>query len=153
MNKKKSIFLNQLRAVRRKVKDYLYKHRIISTMNGLRQNKMFILFLNELGEEVPKNMSIRDFTILLYNEKKYNFLQAVMNRPDIPPSVWRELKKRVYETYGKICLCCNSTENISVDHIKPYSRFPELCIEFENLQPLCRSCNSSKGNRIIVDYR
>ena len=153
MDNKKSTYLNHLRSVRRKVKDYLYRHRIISTTHGLKQNKMFILFLNELGEEVPNKMSIRDFTILLYNEKKYNFLQAVVDRPDIPPKDWKELKKRVYDTYGKICLCCSSTENISVDHIKPYSRFPELCIEFENLQPLCRSCNSSKGNRIIIDYR
>lgn len=153
MNNKKSTYLNHLRSTRRKVMDYLYKNKLIHSNHGLRQNKMFILFLNELGEEVPDNMSIRDFTVLLYNEKKYNFLQAVVDRPDIPPMVWKELKKRVYDTYGKICLCCSSTENISVDHIKPYSRFPELCIEFENLQPLCRSCNSSKGNRIIIDYR
>ena len=153
MSNKKSILHNKLRSVNRKVRDYLYKNKLIHTTHGLKQNKMFLLFLNELDERVPENMSIRDFTLLLYDEKKYNFLQAVINRPDIPPKVWKELKKKVYDTYGKICLCCNSTENISVDHIKPYSRFPELCIEFDNLQPLCRSCNSSKGNKIIVDYR
>ncbi len=151
--KKKSIFLNKHHAINRKVRDYLLKNKLISTTHGLKQNEMYKVFLNELDEEVPEGMKIRDFIHTLYENRTYSFLQSIMDRPDIPPSIWKELKRRVFETYGKQCLCCGSTEHIAVDHIKPYSRFPELCIEFDNLQPLCRSCNSSKGNRFVVDYR
>ena len=151
--KQKSIFLNKHRAITRKVHDYLFKNNLISHTHGLKLITMYRLFLNELDEEVPEGMKIRDYIHNLYENRSYSFLQSIMDRPDIPPSVWKELKKRVFETYGKVCLCCGSTEHIAVDHIKPYSRFPELCIEFDNLQPLCISCNGRKGNRIIVDYR
>lgn len=152
-NKEKSTFLNKHRAINRKVSDYLFNNKLIPNTYGLKQNEMYRLFLNELDEEVPEGMKIRDYIHNLYENREYSFLQSIMSRPDIPPSVWKGLKKRVFETYGKQCLCCGSTEFITVDHIKPYSRFPELCIEFDNLQPLCRSCNSRKGNRIIVDYK
>lgn len=45
--------------------------------------------------------------------------------------------------YGKKCAWCKSVEHLCVDHIIPrhYGGSDEL----ENLQILCRSCNSSKG--------
>ena len=153
MGKSRGILHTKLRSVNRKIRDYLYKNKIYYDNHGVKQNKLFSMFLEELDESVPPGMSIRDFTLELYESRKYSFLQAIIDRPDIPPKVWKELKQRVFDTYGKVCLCCGSEEHIAVDHIKPYSRFPELCIEFDNLQPLCRSCNSSKGNRDIVDYR
>jgi hypothetical protein len=114
---------------------------------------MYRIFLKEINEYVPENKSLRDYMFDLYESSKYSFLMAIINRPDIPPRTWRELRKKVFETYGEICLKCLSTDNICVDHIKPYSIFPELCIEFNNLQPMCRSCNSSKGNKHFIDYR
>lgn len=152
-NKKKSSQLNKLKAIRNKCIFYLKQNNIITSIHGLKQNKMFWLFLTEVGEEVPNGMSVKEFMYELYDSRKYSFLQSIMSRPDIPPSVWKNLKEQVFKEYGKVCLCCGSTEHISVDHIKPYSKFPELCIDFNNLQPLCRSCNSIKGNRKIVDYR
>lgn len=50
------------------------------------------------------------------------------------------------------CLLCYSTENLTIDHVIPLAVF--LGTNYiSNLQPLCHSCNSSKGNRIIIDYR
>ena len=37
--------------------------------------------------------------------------------------------------------------DITVDHIKPRSKYPELALEIENLRVLCRSCNSKKGGK------
>lgn len=41
------------------------------------------------------------------------------------------------------CQRCGTRENLSVDHIRPESKGGTL--ELENLQTLCRSCNSKKG--------
>jgi 5-methylcytosine-specific restriction endonuclease McrA len=61
-----------------------------------------------------------------------------------------EVKEWVFSKYGKICLCCGTTENISIDHIKPIKKGGTN--DLDNLQPLCKSCNSSKSTR-VVDYR
>lgn len=62
---------------------------------------------------------------------------------------WQRLK----EETGNICLCCGISGNevtLTVDHVIPISRGGRNCVE--NLQPLCQSCNSSKGTKSI-DYR
>jgi 5-methylcytosine-specific restriction endonuclease McrA len=52
--------------------------------------------------------------------------------------------------YGNICLCCKRKLPLEVDHIIPVTKGGTSNID--NLQPLCKSCNSSKNNKII-DYR
>ncbi len=66
---------------------------------------------------------------------------------------WRGIRKSVLSKFGAVCLCCGSKENIHVDHIYPLSLYPERKLDFDNLQPLCRSCNAKKSNRTIKDYR
>jgi hypothetical protein len=56
-----------------------------------------------------------------------------------------DLRTRVYERDDWECLHCGSPENLSLDHIHPYSRGGDDT--FENLQTLCRPCNSRKGAR------
>lgn len=51
----------------------------------------------------------------------------------------------LFEKHPK-CLRCASEENLSVDHIKPMSIGGSNTLD--NLQVLCRSCNSAKGQRI-----
>lgn len=58
---------------------------------------------------------------------------------------WDEVLKE----QGDVCLVCRSPE-ITVDHICPISKGGNN--SKDNLQPLCRSCNSSKGANTI-DYR
>jgi 5-methylcytosine-specific restriction endonuclease McrA len=62
---------------------------------------------------------------------------------------WHDLKAQ----YNYTCLCCGHKEpeiNLSVDHVVPLSRGGSNWIE--NIQPLCLSCNCSKGTKTI-DYR
>lgn len=54
--------------------------------------------------------------------------------------------------HGEICMNCGSGENIEIDHIKPESLYPELALDYENIQLLCRRCNASKGNRHETSY-
>ena len=59
---------------------------------------------------------------------------------------WRELCKR----YGNICLRCFAKTRLTVDHIVPVSQGGTS--DIENLQPLCRYCNTVKGDKTL-NYR
>jgi 5-methylcytosine-specific restriction endonuclease McrA len=52
--------------------------------------------------------------------------------------------------YGHRCLCCGTTERLSIDHVIPLSKGGANTID--NLQPLCLPCNQAKGSRVI-DFR
>ena len=49
---------------------------------------------------------------------------------------------------GAVCVKCGTDKNLTVDHKHPRSRGGAT--KKGNLQPLCRSCNSRKGNRIAA---
>ena len=54
------------------------------------------------------------------------------------------VRMQVFERDGFKCLKCGMQKNLTVDHI-----YPEILggsDDLENLQTLCRSCNSSKGS-------
>jgi len=62
---------------------------------------------------------------------------------------WETLKAQ----YNWTCPCCHKVEpkiKLTEDHIIPISKGGSDNIE--NIQPLCRNCNASKGNRIIIKY-
>jgi 5-methylcytosine-specific restriction endonuclease McrA len=52
--------------------------------------------------------------------------------------------------YHGACICCGEICTLTKDHIVPVSKGGSDLIS--NLQPLCRSCNSRKGGKVI-DYR
>ena len=56
-----------------------------------------------------------------------------------------ELKKKVFERDEYRCKHCGTHLDLCADHIKPESWGGETTLE--NLQTLCRSCNSKKNNR------
>lgn len=59
---------------------------------------------------------------------------------------WNNLCKK----YNYRCLACGKKKKLEVDHIIPLSKNGSASID--NIQPLCRSCNSKKGTNEI-DYR
>ena len=64
---------------------------------------------------------------------------------------WKMLRSTVIEEEGKTCGNCSRRimreVDVTVDHILPRSRHPELALDRSNLTVLCRSCNSAKGDR------
>lgn len=66
---------------------------------------------------------------------------------------WRQLRLRVFRSYGRKCQKCGNTKRLHIDHVKARSRFPELELCFFNLQVLCEVCNVEKSNLNSIDYR
>lgn len=68
---------------------------------------------------------------------------------------WKEIRKKAIDVYGGKCMCCGCVpkKGVNVDHIKPRIYYPELSLEFSNLQILCAKCNKKKGNKHMTDYR
>jgi 5-methylcytosine-specific restriction endonuclease McrA len=70
--------------------------------------------------------------------------QRFYNSPE-----WKDLRRHVLRERPHVCELCGRRiyreNDVTVDHIKPRSKFPELDLDKSNLQVLCRRCNSSKG--------
>lgn len=57
-----------------------------------------------------------------------------------------KLKVLVHEKYGYKCVNCGTHKNLTCDHIIPESKGGAT--ELDNLQTMCKSCNSSKGVKL-----
>lgn len=81
----------------------------------------------------------------IFDLDKYYSTPRVFQREYIPVAIRREVLSA-----GE-CAHCGITETLSVDHIIPVSRGGGD--EIENLQCLCRSCNSKKHDKMpeVVD--
>ena len=66
---------------------------------------------------------------------------------------WENLRKEAFEKYGRRCHCCGATKKLTIDNIKPKSKYPELVFDIDNLQVLCWPCNKAKSNLHTTDYR
>lgn len=70
------------------------------------------------------------------------------NGGTITEKQWKEL----CDKYDNKCLCCGRSDvKLTLDHVIPLTMGGSNTID--NAQPLCVSCNSSKGNRRTTDYR
>lgn len=58
---------------------------------------------------------------------------------------WNNLKN----SYGNKCAYCKEEKQLTKDHIIPLSKGGSDYIE--NIQPLCRNCNSKKNTKIIYE--
>jgi len=69
---------------------------------------------------------------------------------------WDMIRKQVIKQKGRVCAECGcrimKSIDITVDHIRPRSKYPDLALKIENLRVLCRSCNSKKGAREFEEY-
>lgn len=70
---------------------------------------------------------------------------------------WKSLRYRVLKEQGNRCMLCGDAPTngavIQVDHIKPRSLYPELALDYNNLQVLCKACNEGKSNKDSTDWR
>jgi len=87
---------------------------------------------------------------LVDTKSKFEFPQPrERTELEIARDQWNNRRNRltplVFEQHDSVCQHCGATENLTVDHIVPLAKGGTN--ELDNLQPLCKSCNSSKGAR------
>ena len=91
-------------------------------------------------------MQHRVFELAEARQRKIEQDQAFLASPE-----WKLLREQVIREDGKTCMNCGAeimkAVDLTVDHIKPRSKYPELGLTRTNLQVLCRQCNSAKGAR------
>lgn len=70
-------------------------------------------------------------------------------RLGLSQKAWRRLRMVVFERDGYECAYCGDCAN-TVDHIIPLSRGGTN--DPENLTPACKSCNSSKRDKLVHEW-
>jgi 5-methylcytosine-specific restriction endonuclease McrA len=64
---------------------------------------------------------------------------------------YKEVRLKVLARDGYVCSYCGhegTKENgLTIDHIVPVSKAPEMAIDETNMRIACKSCNSKKGKR------
>lgn len=88
----------------------------------------------------------------LANHKEWNALKSQKRRARRANCETLKIsKKDMLRIYNQNCSFCGTKEDITLDHIIPISRGGRHSIG--NLQSLCRSCNSSKKDKTIMEWR
>lgn len=88
-----------------------------------------------------------------YLNNFYKIKELIRNEPRVHAQKFigrKKIRSFIFNRDNNICLCCGSSDNLSIDHIIPVSKYGEN--NLMNLQTLCKSCNSRKSNKYI-DYR
>lgn len=109
----------------------------------------------KLKARLEKKSAVEKFAAMTDNEVASSIRRA--GTDFLSSYEWRSLKAKVHAVYGYRCMCCGfdpkDRRKSNVDHIKPRRFFPELALDFDNLQVLCGRCNKAKGNNHMTDYR
>ena len=85
------------------------------------------------------------------NPEKYAELKNRRRARKLQNGVFRVETKFLRRLYASPCVACGGLADISADHIIPIARGGTH--SEGNLQPLCKSCNSSKGAKLMVEFR
>lgn len=65
-------------------------------------------------------------------------------------NISHQLRRQVFERDAYRCKGCDDWHDLCIDHILPVARGG--CKNIENLQTLCRSCNSKKGTKTMSEW-
>jgi 5-methylcytosine-specific restriction endonuclease McrA len=79
-----------------------------------------------------------------------NARQSIRNRK-LSNNPFEIINKDLKRVYRSECWRCGTKENLSMDHIVPITRGGNHAVG--NIMTLCRSCNSSKGNKFLAEWR
>ena len=65
---------------------------------------------------------------------------------------WQRFSRRL-RRLSPFCEKCGTTEQLSVDHIIPFSQRPDLEYVVANCRILCLTCNGQRGDNVTDDER
>lgn len=79
-----------------------------------------------------------------------NARQSIRNKV-LSEDTYLILERELRKVYSDPCFMCGSRKNQSIDHIVPLSRSGRHSVG--NIMTLCSSCNASKRNRTITEWK
>lgn len=92
-----------------------------------------------------------------YTEDRKKLEKKLYGDPFHSSPRWLQLRYDTLKKYEGRCQCCGARPSdvnpLQVDHIKPRSKYPNLALDPNNVQVLCRDCNIGKGARDETDWR
>jgi len=106
------------------------------------KKSLLLLFLNK-AEMLHDNPRLRIKTV--NSEYQYPLVIRLRYYARIPFKNIVLSRKNIIKRDGNSCQYCNSTVDLTIDHIIPRSRGGKDT--WENLVTACNSCNHRKGNR------
>jgi hypothetical protein len=126
-----------------KIHCILCSSEILSDLNG----EPYLLFKDKT---ICSNCSIDLIPVIFKgNDRggivKYIFKSCLSDSKKHRSSLSKKLFNKLLIQYNFKCLFCGSKKSLSIDHIQPVSKGGSN--EYSNLQILCKSCNSRKGNK------
>jgi hypothetical protein len=78
--------------------------------------------------------------IIQVDEMTVDLLRFMPYQEYLSTDYWKELRKSVFEKFGKVCFICGKTSNIHVHHFNYESRGHET---FDDVVCLCEICHST----------
>ena len=66
---------------------------------------------------------------------------------------WRTFRAKMLKALDHVCTDCNREvfgADITLDHILPLSKYPDLAYEPSNIRVMCRKCNGNKRDLVEV---
>jgi len=95
-------------------------------------------------EEWRANVAIRARHLAEERKERLDATKQFYASPE-----WKLVRDQVIREQGRVCSECGkrvrNSSDVTVDHIRPRSKYPDLALDRQNLRVLCRRCNSSKG--------
>lgn len=106
------------------------------------------MFRRIVNEAIDAGFAIPDGIDVLVTDERHTITsrsRRISNVCSVKAAISDELRWAVWERDDFRCLHCGARRFLTVDHVTPESRGGTLALD--NLQTLCRSCNSRKGAR------
>ena len=138
MNERLDGIINQYIEIKNKKIEKLIKYCITHNFENIEMLK------NEIERLKKENTALRKENNML---KKENSKLTIKHKNNCSKRIksskeYKEFRKKVLERDNYRCVKCGETENLQVHHIKPRKDYPDLVMNFDNVQTLCLLCHS-----------
>jgi len=114
--------------------------------------------INKRKSEAYKKLTKEQYRKMLDRQNRWNqenkeiIKERKMRRKILKLSngIFNILPKEIKRLYNSECVFCKNKNDITLDHVIPLTRGGTHSVG--NLQPLCKSCNSSKNNKLMIEW-
>lgn len=83
--------------------------------------------------------------LLKYHKRRFRLKDGTS--PGVDPKHWLAARER----YSNCCVYCGEARSLTIDHVVPLAKGGRD--EPSNIVPACKPCNSSKGAKLLAEWR